>query len=61
MINEDTRFDIAYKVLDTTGKKASMDTLDNVIALIMKGASLDNITFGVISFGNYNKHFIKVA
>ena len=36
---EDTRFNIAFKVLEVTGVKADMSTLDNVMELIKKGIS----------------------
>ena len=60
MINADTRFNIAYKVLDTTGVKADMGTLDSVINIMKKGTSLDDISFGLFDFCGMNKIIVKV-
>ena len=58
--NEDLRFNIAFKALDTTGIKASMKLIDNVLALTKKGTSLDNIDFSVFEWCGMNKVIIKV-
>ena len=60
-MKKDTRFNIAFKVLDTTGVKADMNTLDNVIGMIRKGADLDNISFSLFDFCGMNKIIVKVA